>query len=56
LNNNIKSIINKNRYNLDIFDLFVSAEYNFVLVGEKNSELRESFVNFINKSVLGSES
>lgn len=35
--------------------MLVSAQHNAILVGEKNSELRDSFVNFINRSVLGSE-
>lgn len=54
-NSNIKSIINKNKYNLEIFNLFVSEPYNKTLVGEQNAALRETFVNFIIRSVLGSE-
>lgn len=33
----------------------MSEKYSGVLVGEKNNKLRETFVNFINRSVLGSE-
>lgn len=55
MNSNIKSLINKNQYNLQIFELIVSDEYSSVLFEDGGSELREAFVHFISRSVLGSE-
>ena len=52
---NIKNLVNKNQYNLKIFELLVSDEYNSMLVTAANESLRLAFVQLISRSVLGPE-
>ena len=54
LNSGIRSLINKNLYNIKIFELLVSDAHSFLLVNESHANLRETFVQFITRSVLGS--
>ena len=51
----IKNIINKSQYNLKVFELMVKDQYSKILTSPENSNLRDSFVNFITRSVLGSQ-
>jgi hypothetical protein len=55
VNTNIKQLINKYQYNLMLFEMLMSKNYQSVLSSAENENLRKNFVNLIARTSMGSE-
>jgi hypothetical protein len=55
VNTNIKQLINKYQYNLILFEMLMSKNYQSVLSSAENENLRKNFVNLIARTSMGSE-